>query len=168
MESPLTIGEVSARTGIAASALRFYEAEGLISAERSYGGQRRYPRSALRRLAFVRVAQRVGLSLEEVRSALEGLPSSRTPTKADWEKLSATWTSRLDEQIALLERLRDELGSCIGCGCLSLRSCSLYNPSDAAAALGSGPRYLLGDERPGTGRARTGTDGSGRKLAPSG
>jgi MerR family redox-sensitive transcriptional activator SoxR len=133
---------------VAPSALRFYEAEGLLSSTRTSGGQRRYPRSELRRVAFVRVAQRVGLSLEEIRDALATLPASRTPTKADWARLSASWRPRLDEQIAVLERLRDELSSCIGCGCLSLRECSLYNPSDTAAANGPGPRYLLADERP--------------------
>jgi len=149
-EPLLSIGEVAERTGVAASALRFYESEGLLSSTRTPGGQRRYPRSALRRVAFVRVAQRVGLSLEEIREALATLPSSRTPTKADWARLSASWRPRLDEQIAVLERLRDELTSCIGCGCLSLRECSLSNPSDAAGEAGPGPRYLLGDERPRT------------------
>ncbi|MGH8981746.1 MAG: redox-sensitive transcriptional activator SoxR [Acidimicrobiales bacterium] len=145
---PLTIGEVSSRTGVSPSALRFYEAEGLLAATRTPGAQRRYPRSVLRRIAFVRVAQRVGLSLEEVRQALGTLPASRTPTKQDWARLSASWRPRLDEQIAVLERLRDDLTSCIGCGCLSLRACSLYNAGDRAAALGTGPRYLLADERP--------------------
>lgn len=147
-ERALTIGEVAERTGVSASALRYYESEGLLASMRTSGGQRRYPRAALRRIAFVRVAQRVGLSLEEIRRALETLPASRTPTKQDWARLSAMWRSRLDEQIAVLGRLRDELTSCIGCGCLSLRACTLYNPGDAAAELGSGPRYLLGDERP--------------------
>lgn len=147
-EPLLSIGEMAERTGVAPSALRFYEAEGLLSSTRTSGGQRRYRRSALRRVAFVRVAQRVGLSLEEIRDALATLPASRTPTKADWARLSASWRPRLDEQIAVLERLRDELSSCIGCGCLSLRECSLYNPSDWAAANGPGPRYLLADERP--------------------
>ena len=147
-ESMLTIGEMAERTGVAPSALRFYEAEGLIVAARSAGGQRRYPRSTLRRVAFVRVAQRVGLSLDEIRAALATLPSSRTPTKSDWARLSASWRPRLDDQIAVLERLRDELTSCVGCGCLSLRSCTLYNPGDVAARNGPGPRYLLSDERP--------------------
>lgn len=141
----LTIGELSARSGLAPSALRFYEAEGLLSAERTSGGQRRYPRSALRRLAFVRSAQRVGLSLQEVQRLLAGLPDGRTPTVADWRRLSAPWRRRLDQRIAELETLRDSLTSCIGCGCLSLRTCALYNPDDRAAALGSGARYLLGD-----------------------
>jgi MerR family transcriptional regulator, redox-sensitive transcriptional activator SoxR len=147
-EPGLSIGEMAERTGVAPSALRFYEAEGLLSSTRTSGGQRRYPRSALRRVAFVRVAQRVGLSLDEIRDALATLPASRTPTKADWARLSASWRPRLDDQIAVLERLRDELTSCIGCGCLSLRECSLYNPSDRAGLNGPGPRYLLADERP--------------------
>ncbi|HET9129069.1 MAG TPA: redox-sensitive transcriptional activator SoxR [Propionibacteriaceae bacterium] len=146
----LSIGEVAERTGVPHSALRYYESAGLVSAERTDGGQRRYPRSVLRRLAFIRVAQRVGLSLEEIRAALATLPASRTPTRADWARLSQSWRPRIDAQIALLERLRDELGSCIGCGCLSLRSCRLYNPDDAAAAHGAGPRYLLGEQRPPT------------------
>jgi MerR family redox-sensitive transcriptional activator SoxR len=141
----LTIGQVAARSGIAPSALRFYEAEGLIRAQRSSGGQRRFHRDVLRRIAFVRVAQRVGLSIQEIRDALATLPSARTPTKEDWARLSRAWRPRLDEQIATLERLRDRLTSCIGCGCLSFKACALYNPSDAAARLGAGPRYLLGD-----------------------
>jgi len=147
----LTIGEVAERTGVAPSALRFYEAEGLVRSVRTAGGQRRYPRNVLRRIAFLRVAQRVGLSLDEIREALATLPEGRTPTKADWARLSASWRPRLDEQIAVLERLRDELTSCIGCGCLSLRECSLYNPDDRAAASGSGPRYLLVGGRPDVG-----------------
>lgn len=141
----LSIGEVASRSGIAPSALRFYQAEGLISGERTSGGQRRFHRDMLRRIAFIRVAQRVGLTLEEIRDALATLPSSRTPNRADWAKLSRAWRPRLDEQIAVLGRLRDDLTSCIGCGCLSFRTCALYNPADAAAELGPGPRYLLGD-----------------------
>ena len=141
----LSIGEVAERTGVAPSALRFYEAEGLLTAERSDGGQRRYHRDVLRRVAFIRVAQRVGLRLEEIRGALATLPRERTPTKDDWERLSRSWRPQLDEQIAVLVRLRDQLSSCIGCGCLSLRSCALYNRDDSAAELGAGPRYLLGD-----------------------
>lgn len=142
----LGIGEVSERTGVAASALRFYEDEGLIESTRSEGGQRRYEREVLRRIAFIRVAQRVGLSLDDIASALAMLPAGRTPNKRDWTRLAAAWKPRVDEQIALLEGLRDQLDSCIGCGCLSLRRCALYNPDDRAAVLGSGPRYLLGDE----------------------
>lgn len=148
VESLLSIGEMAERTGVSTSALRFYEAEGLIASTRTGGGQRRYARSTLRRVAFVRVAQRVGLSLEEIRDALATLPAARTPTKTDWARLSAAWRPRLDEQIAVLERLRDDLTSCIGCGCLSLRDCTLYNPSDRAALNGPGPRYLLTEERP--------------------
>ena len=147
-EEWLPIGAVAERTGVAASALRFYERNGLIRSERSSGGQRRYHREVLRRIAFIRVAQRVGLSLEEIGEAMATLPQGRTPTKADWARLSASWRPRLDQQIAVLERLRDRLTSCIGCGCLSLRTCALNNPGDAAAARGSGPRYLLGDAPP--------------------
>ncbi|MGH9298906.1 MAG: redox-sensitive transcriptional activator SoxR [Acidimicrobiales bacterium] len=142
----ISIGEVSERTGVAASALRYYEAEGLIVSERSGGGQRRFRREMIRRIAFIKVAQRVGLSLEDIRGALGVLPAGRTPNKADWTKLSRAWRPLLDEQIALLERLRDQLDSCIGCGCLSLQRCGLYNRDDEAARLGEGPRYLLGDE----------------------
>jgi len=144
-DETLSIGEVAARSGISSSALRFYETQGLVHAARSDGGQRRYERDVLRRVAFIRVAQRVGLSLDEVRSALGTLPDERTPTAKDWARLSRAWRPRLDEQIAVLTSLRDQLSSCIGCGCLSLRACALYNPDDGAAALGTGPRYLLGD-----------------------
>jgi MerR family redox-sensitive transcriptional activator SoxR len=149
----LPIGAMADRTGVAVSALRFYEREGLVVSERTEGNQRRYHRSELRRIAFIRVAQRVGLSLVEIRDALATLPDERSPDRRDWAQLSRSWRPRLDEQIALLERLRDELSSCIGCGCLSLSTCSLYNRADAAASLGSGPRYLLGDtpaDLPGT------------------
>ncbi len=141
----LTIGEVADRAGVATSALRFYEREGLIAAERSDGGQRRYTADVLRRVAFVRVAQRVGLSLSDIREALASLPDGRTPTRRDWSRLSRRWRPLLDERIALLEGLRDQLDSCIGCGCLSLDTCALHNLGDKAAARGSGPRYLLGD-----------------------
>ncbi len=142
----LTIGDVAARSGVATSTLRYYETQGLIESGRSAGGQRRYRRSTLRRVAFVRVAQQVGLSLDEIKEELHLLPTRRTPTKADWERLSRSWRRRLDERIAELERLRDNLTSCIGCGCLSLQRCALYNPQDVAAARGTGPRYLLGDD----------------------
>jgi len=141
----LSIGELAARSGVATSALRYYEAEGLIRSLRTAGGQRRYARDMLRRVAFVRVAQRVGLSLQDIRAALALLPEGRTPTKADWGRLSRMWRPLLDEQIAVLERLRSDLDSCIGCGCLSLQRCALYNPEDQAARFGSGPRYLYGD-----------------------
>lgn len=142
----ISIGEVAQRAGIAPSALRFYEAQGFIQSARSQGGQRRFHRSTLRRVAFIRVAQRVGLTLDEIRLALATLPESRTPTKSDWARISRDWRPRLDEQIATLERLRDELTSCIGCGCLSFSACALYNPGDVAASRGAGPRYLLGDK----------------------
>ena len=138
----LTIGEIAHRAGLATSALRYYEREGLVTAERTAGGQRRYPRSVLRRLAFVRAAQNVGLSLEEVRSALATLPAARNPTKGDWQRLSQTWQARLDEQIRGLEKLRDGLTGCIGCGCLSLRSCVLSNPRDELASEGAGARFF--------------------------
>ena len=131
---------------MATSALRFYEAEGLIGpAQRNVGGHRRYTRDTLRRIAFIRGAQRVGLSLDEIRAALATLPDARTPTPADWTALSASWRPRLDEQIAMLTALRDDLDSCIGCGCLSLERCHLYNPRDAASRLGDGARFWQGD-----------------------
>jgi MerR family redox-sensitive transcriptional activator SoxR len=139
----LSIGAVSERTGVAPSALRFYEAEGLIHPERTDSGQRRYHRDVLRRVAFVRIAQQVGLRLEEIREALATLPDHRTPTQADWERLSASWRPRLDAQIALLERLRDRLTGCIGCGCLSMTACRLLNPGDEVASRGPGPHYVL-------------------------
>lgn len=142
------IGEVAARAGLAASALRHYEQVGVIESVRSPGGRRHYRRGVLRRLAFVRAAQNVGLSLEEIRAALGTLPASRTPTKADWARLSRSWQSRLDEQIAGLVALRDGLTACIGCGCLSLRRCALSNPGDAAAHAGPGARYLPASLRP--------------------
>ncbi len=138
----LTVGQVAARSGFATSALRYYEQEGLIQAQRNPGGQRRYERSVLRRLAFIRAATNVGLSLDEVRAALDTLPASRTPTRADWTRLSRSWRRRLDEQIEALVALRDGLDSCIGCGCLSLRRCAISNPRDQAARLGPGARYL--------------------------
>jgi MerR family redox-sensitive transcriptional activator SoxR len=138
----LTVGEVTHRSGMAASALRYYEREGLITATRTSGGQRRYERNVLRRLAFIRAARNVGLSLEEVREALGRLPSSRTPTKADWTAISRDWRQRLNEQIQALEALRDGLDSCIGCGCLSLARCRISNPHDAAAGYGVGAVYL--------------------------
>jgi MerR family transcriptional regulator, redox-sensitive transcriptional activator SoxR len=138
----LGIGELSARSGVAPSALRYYERLGLIRSQRTGGNQRRYEPGQLRRVAFIRVAVQVGLSLDEVRRALESLPASRTPTRADWDRLARRWRSRLDDQIALLRRLRDDLSGCIGCGCLSLRACRLYNPDDVLGAQGPGPRRL--------------------------
>jgi MerR family redox-sensitive transcriptional activator SoxR len=146
VEQPeLTIGALSERTGVATSALRFYEAEGLLHSARTDGGQRRYARDALRRVSFIRVAQQVGLSLGEIGDVLASLPDGRTPNQRDWERVSNSWRPRLDEQIATLERLRDKLDECIGCGCLTLKACHLYNPDDRAAAHGAGARYLLGD-----------------------
>jgi len=132
----LTVSEVARRSGFAASALRFYEREGLIAATRTGGGQRRFERGVLRRLAFIRAARNVGLSLEEIRLELAELPEERTPTRADWGRISRSWRSRLDEQIEALQALRDGLQSCIGCGCLSLRSCAMSNPGDVLAAGG--------------------------------
>jgi MerR family redox-sensitive transcriptional activator SoxR len=148
VDVPLSIGELAERAGVAASALRYYESEGLIASERSPGGQRRYARETLRRVAFIRVAQTVGLSLEDIRRAFDLLPQGRTPTKADWTRLSRSWRPLLDERIAMMNALRDQLDSCIGCGCLSLKRCALYNPGDQAALKGSGPRYLFGDTPP--------------------
>ena len=142
----LTIGALSDRTGVAPSALRFYEAEGLILSSRTEGGQRRYTRETIRRVSFVRVAKEVGLSLDEIRQALATLPDSRTPNRKDWERLSAAWRPRIDHQIRVLERLRDRLSGCIGCGCLSLQACRMLNPGDEAAARGPGPRYVLDDD----------------------
>jgi MerR family redox-sensitive transcriptional activator SoxR len=141
-EELLTVGEVSSRSGFAASAIRFYERFGLLTARRTAGGQRRYDRGVLRRLAFIRAARNVGLSLDEVRAELESLPSARTPTKADWTRLSRHWRSRLDKEIAGLIALRDGLDSCIGCGCLSLQRCRISNPGDVAANFGTGAVYL--------------------------
>ena len=138
----LTVSEVAHRSGFAASALRFYEREGLLSATRTSGGQRRYQRSVLRRLAFIAAAQRVGLSLAEIAATLATLPADRPPSKRDWARLSRAWREDVEERIALLERVRDDLASCIGCGCLSLKTCGLLNPGDEAAALGVGARYL--------------------------
>jgi MerR family redox-sensitive transcriptional activator SoxR len=146
----LTVSEVSRRSGFAPSALRFYEREALISATRTGGNQRRYQRSVLRRLAFVRAARNVGLSLEEVSAALATLPAGRNPTRADWTRLSRSWRRRLDDQIGALERLRDGLDSCIGCGCLSLKKCAFSNPADLAANAGPGAVYLPAPLRAGS------------------
>ena len=137
-----TISELAHRSGFAPSAIRFYEGQGLLTATRTAGGQRRFERQMLRRLAFIRAAQNVGLSLDEVADALAKLPDSRTPTRADWARLSKTWRARLDGQIAGLVALRDNLDSCIGCGCLSLKRCAISNPGDSAAVAGSGAMYL--------------------------
>lgn len=142
----LAIGELAARSGVAPSALRYYEEVGLIHSERTSGNQRRYPRATLRRVAFVRAAQRVGLSLEEVRAALDRLPADRAPNATEWNAVARTWQRRIDDRIAELERLKERLTGCIGCGCLSLRKCGLYNPHDIAGRSGPGARYLEEDE----------------------
>lgn len=141
----IAIGDLARRSGLAASALRFYEAEGLIIATRSAGGRRHFRKADLRRIAFIRAAQSLGLSISDIREALASLPDNRTPTKADWERLSNSWRPLLDARIAAMVRLRDTLTNCIGCGCLSLKSCALYNPGDVAHAKGPGARYLMGD-----------------------
>ena len=142
----LTIGELAVRSGVATSALRFYEDVGLLVSRRTDGNQRRYARATLRRVALIQAGRAAGISLEEIRTALGDLPHDRTPTKRDWERLSRRWRRDVEERVARLETLRDQLTSCIGCGCLSLRSCALFNPGDRAAGLGPGARYLLGDD----------------------
>lgn len=141
----LSVGDVAARSGVAVSALHFYERQGLIASERSAGNQRRYHRDVLRRVAFIRVSQRVGIPLADIRAALHSLPEGRTPTKRDWERLSRLWRDGLDERIRELERLRDDLTGCMGCGCLSLRTCTLQNPADVLGEDGPGPRRWAGE-----------------------
>jgi MerR family redox-sensitive transcriptional activator SoxR len=143
MGEVLTIGEAAARSGVAPSALRFYEEQGLIASERTDAGHRRYPRSVLRRVAFVVFAQKIGLSLQEIRAELARLPRNRAPERADWAKLSGSWTKRIDQRIAELERMKAGLTECIGCGCLSLDRCQFANPGDRAARRGAGPRYWI-------------------------
>lgn len=154
MSELLTIGEVSRRSGVAASALRFYDERGLIASHRAGSGHRRYPRTVLRRIAFIVFAQRIGLSLAEIGAELAILPQDRAPNRRDWARLSATWTSRIDERIRELELLRDSLTECIGCGCLSLDRCRLANPDDRAGTAGPGPRAWLQSGAPPTGTAR--------------
>jgi MerR family transcriptional regulator, redox-sensitive transcriptional activator SoxR len=149
VSEPLTIGEVARRSGVAASALRFYEERGLIASERAGSGHRRYRRPVLRRVAFIVFAQRIGLTLEEIGAELAKLPPDRAPTRRDWARLSSGWSDRIDRRIAELQRLKAGLTECIGCGCLSLDRCRLANPGDRAASLGPGPRYWIGDGRPG-------------------
>jgi MerR family redox-sensitive transcriptional activator SoxR len=143
-----TIGEVAGRGGVATSTLRFYEDRGLITSERTPAGHRRYAPDVLRRVAFIRVAQRVGLSLDEIGAALDRLPDGRTPTRRDWARLARAWQPVLDQRIELLRAMKEKLDGCIGCGCLSLDTCALYNPDDVAAERGTGPRWLLGDTPP--------------------
>jgi MerR family redox-sensitive transcriptional activator SoxR len=143
VDDELSIGAVADRTGVATSALRYYEDEGLISADRNQAGHRRYRRAVIRRVSFIQFAQRVGLSLEEIRNTLAMLPDNITPSDEDWERLSQSWRPRLDEHIATLERLRDRLEGCIGCGCLSMSHCKILNPSDEVFERGPGPRYVI-------------------------
>jgi MerR family redox-sensitive transcriptional activator SoxR len=150
MTDTLTIGQVARRSGVAASALRFYEEKGLIRSERTGTGHRRFQRAVLRRIAFIVFAQRIGFHLEEIRRELARLPPERAPSRKEWARLSDTWTSRIDERIAELRRIRDGLTECIGCGCLSLDRCWLSNPRDRVARRGAGPRYWVGDRRPRT------------------
>ena len=147
MRNELTIGELSTRSGVAPSALRFYEAQGLMNAERTSGNQRRYPRATLRRVALIQAGRAAGIPLEQIRAALGTLPSGRTPTRRDWERLSRIWRADIDRRIATLQALRNRLTTCIGCGCLSIDRCSLLNPEDEAAALGPGAHYLQRDSR---------------------
>ncbi|MEL6609434.1 MAG: redox-sensitive transcriptional activator SoxR [Pseudomonadota bacterium] len=146
MAAGLSIGAVAARTGLAVSAIRYYADEGLVHPVRNAGGQRRFDRADIRRVSFILIAQRLGFSLSDIRAALAALPEGRTPTKADWTRLSQAFRASLDARIAALEGLRSTLDGCIGCGCLSLEVCALYNPQDGAADLGAGPRYLLGNQ----------------------
>ena len=147
MADLLTITEVARRSGVASSALRFYEERGMITSERTGSGHRRYSRAVLRRVAFIVFAQKIGLSLEEIGAELSKLPNNRVPERSEWAKLSASWTRRVDERIAELQRLRAGLTQCIGCGCLSLQQCQLANPGDRAAGAGSGPRFWIGDKQ---------------------
>lgn len=141
----MSIGAVAERTGLAVSAIRFYESVGLVSSERASSGHRRFRRSAMRRLSFVRICQRLGYSLDEIKAHLESLPNERTPTERDWNRMAVGFANEIDQRIADLTLLRNKLDGCIGCGCLSLENCGIYNIDDGAASLGDGPRYLLGD-----------------------
>ena len=147
MSDELTIGEVAARSGVAASALRFYEAQGLVGSSRTSGNQRRYERAVLRRIALIQAGRAAGIPLERIRAALDTLPAGRTPTRRDWERLSRAWRNDLDRQIATLHAIRDRLTTCIGCGCLSIDACTLLNPDDEASGLGAGAHYLRRDSR---------------------
>ena len=144
----LSIGTVATRTGLAVSAIRFYEEQGLVSSTRAESGHRRFHRSTIRRLSFIRICQQLGYSLDEIKAQLDQLPQKRTPTEQDWQRLAATFRLDIERRMAGLAELRDKLDGCIGCGCLSLQRCALYNEGDAASSFGSGPRYLLGDSPP--------------------
>ena len=156
----LSIGQLADRTGLAVSAIRFYEEKGLVTSVRNAGGQRRFLRSDIRRLSFVMIAQRLGCSISEIAELLAGLPEGRTPTKRDWTRMSRAFRAMLDERIAMLERTRDLLDGCIGCGCLSLQNCKLYNPEDYASRHGAGPRWLMGDRPPVVAKDRPGSEGA--------
>ncbi|MCR9077699.1 MAG: redox-sensitive transcriptional activator SoxR [Hyphomonadaceae bacterium] len=147
MKRGLSIGDLASRTGLSVSAIRFYEKKGLITPDRNDGNQRRYEGSDIRRLSFILIAQQIGLSIEQIKDVMAQLPEGRTPTKADWSKISRRFRKTLDERIAMMERMRERLDGCIGCGCLSLKACSLYNPDDKARRLGVGPRFVIGDAR---------------------
>lgn len=147
MKRGLSIGDLAVRTGLSVSAIRFYEKKGLITPDRNAGNQRRYEGSDIRRLSFILIAQQIGLSIEQIKETMATLPEGRTPTKADWSKISRSFRTTLDDRIAMMERMRDRLDGCIGCGCLSLKVCELYNPDDRAYRLGVGPRYIVSDER---------------------
>ncbi len=142
-----SIGDLATRTGLSVSAIRFYEKKGLITPDRNAGNQRRYEGADIRRLSFILIAQQLGLTIDQIKQVMASLPDGRTPTKADWSKISRKFRKTLDERIAMMQRMRDKLDGCIGCGCLSLKACSLYNPDDQARRLGVGPRYVLSDER---------------------
>lgn len=144
----MAIGAVAERTGVAVSALRFYEEQGLIAATRDPSGHRRFERATIRRVSFIRICRQLGYSLDEIREQLASLPDQRTPTEQDWQALAARFANDIDDRIEGLRQLRDKLDGCIGCGCLSLQRCALYNPDDTASRLGRGPRYLLGDAPP--------------------
>ena len=146
MASPLSIGQVASRTGLSISAIRFYEEQELVKPDRNPGGQRRFQRSDLRRLSFIMIAQQLGFSINEIRQRLASLPAGRTPTQKDWEKISKQFRSTLDMRINQMQRMRDRLDGCIGCGCLSLKKCALYNPEDKAWVNGPGPRYILDED----------------------
>ncbi|MHA7899123.1 MAG: redox-sensitive transcriptional activator SoxR [Henriciella sp.] len=147
MKRGLSIGDLAVRTGLSVSAIRFYEKKGLISPDRNAGNQRRYEGSDIRRLSFILIAQQIGLSIDQIKDTMSELPEGRTPTKSDWSKISKRFRNTLDERIALMQRMRENLDGCIGCGCLSLKACQLYNPDDKAYRLGMGPRYIISDER---------------------
>ena len=147
MKRGLSIGDLASRTGLSVSAIRFYEKKGLITPDRNEGNQRRFEGSDIRRLSFILIAQQMGLTIDQIKTLMASLPEGRTPTKADWTKISRTFRKTLDDRIAMMERTREKLDGCIGCGCLSLKVCSLYNPDDKARRLGVGPRYIVSDER---------------------